>query len=103
MLDLLSVLRRSDSARIEGDPKVLIVGSGIGGLTIAHRLRRAGVRNFQILEKADDVGGTWRDNRYPGVACDIPSHLYTLTYFRNPGWTQLNAPGAEIQDYLRRL
>jgi cation diffusion facilitator CzcD-associated flavoprotein CzcO len=103
MLDLLSVLRRSDRARIEGDPRVLIVGSGIGGLTIAYRLRRAGVRSFQILEKGDDVGGTWRDNRYPGVACDIPSHLYTLTYFRNPGWTQLNAPGAEIHDYLRRL
>jgi cation diffusion facilitator CzcD-associated flavoprotein CzcO len=103
VLDLLSVLRRGMSARIAGDPKVLIVGSGIGGLTMAYRLRRAGVRNIQILEKGDDVGGTWRDNRYPGVACDIPSHLYTLTYFRNPGWTQLNAPGSEIHDYLRRL
>lgn len=103
MLDIQSVLRKSMSARIAGDPKILIIGSGIGGLTMAYRLRRAGVRNFQIYEKGDDVGGTWRDNRYPGVACDIPSHLYSLTYFRNPGWTQLNAPGAEIHDYLRRL
>lgn len=91
------------SARIAGDPKVIVIGSGIGGLTMAFRLRRAGLRNFAIYEKADEVGGTWRDNRYPGVACDIPSHLYSLTFFKNPGWTQLNAPGAEIQDYLRRL
>jgi cation diffusion facilitator CzcD-associated flavoprotein CzcO len=91
------------TARIAGNPRVIIIGSGIGGLTMAFRLRRAGVSNFAIYEKADNVGGTWRDNRYPGVACDIPSHLYTLTFFRNPGWTQLNAPGAEIQEYLRRL
>jgi cation diffusion facilitator CzcD-associated flavoprotein CzcO len=103
MLGIHSVLRKSMSARVADSPRIIIIGSGIGGLTIAFRLRRAGVRNFEIYEKGDDVGGTWRDSRYPGVACDIPSHLYTLTFFRNPGWTQLNAPGAEIQDYLRRL
>jgi cation diffusion facilitator CzcD-associated flavoprotein CzcO len=90
-------------ARISGSPKVIIIGSGIGGLAMGFKLLRAGVRNFEIYEKSDAVGGTWRDNRYPGVACDIPSHLYTFTFFKNPGWTQLNAPGAEIQDYLQRL
>src|ERR1700754_2040867 len=103
MLNIEPPLEKGASVRISGDPRVIIVGSGIGGLTMAFNLRRAGVRNIEIYEKGDDVGGTWRDNRYPGVACDIPSHLYTLTFFRNPGWTQLNAPGAEIHAYLRRL
>lgn len=103
MLNIDGPLKKGARARISGDPRIIIVGSGIGGLTMAVNLRRAGVRNFEIYEKGDDIGGTWRDNRYPGIACDIPSHLYTLTFFRNPGWTQLNAPGAEIHAYLRRL
>lgn len=103
MVNIDSPLEKGASARISGDPRVIIVGSGIGGLTMAFNLRRAGVRKIEIYEKGEDIGGTWRDNRYPGVACDIPSHLYTLTFFRNPGWTQLNAPGAEIHAYLRRL
>lgn len=103
MITIASFLENRPKARITGNPKVIIIGSGIGGLTMAWQLRQAGVRSFEIYEKKAAVGGTWRENRYPGVACDIPSHLYTLTFFRNPGWTQLNAPGAEIQSYLHRL
>lgn len=103
MLKIDSALATSTGVRISGDPRVIVIGSGIGGLTMGVKLRQAGVRTFEIFEKSDEVGGTWRDNRYPGVACDIPSHLYTLTFFRNPGWSQLNAPGAEIHAYLRRL
>ena len=65
-----------------------IVGSGFAGLGMAIRLREAGIEDFVVLEKADDVGGTWRDNSYPGCACDVPSHLYSFSFAPNPEWTQ---------------
>src|SRR4051812_11353737 len=84
-------------------PKVAIVGTGFGGLGMAGRLRQAGIDTFTIYEKAHDVGGTWRDNAYPGAACDVPSHLYSLSFAPKADWTR-NFPGQpEIHEYLRSL
>ncbi|MDL5155574.1 flavin-containing monooxygenase [Actinomycetospora termitidis] len=80
---------------------VAIVGAGFAGLGLAIRLRRQGHGDFVLLERAGDVGGTWRDNRYPGVACDVPSHLYSFSFRPAPDWSRVFAPGAEIQHYLR--
>jgi cation diffusion facilitator CzcD-associated flavoprotein CzcO len=80
---------------------VAIVGAGFAGLGTGRQLARRGRESFVILERGDDVGGTWRDNRYPGVSCDIPSHLYCFSDRPNPGWSSRYAPGAEIQAYLR--
>ncbi len=65
------------------------------------KLRQAGCEDFVILEKADDLGGTWRDNTYPGCACDIPSYLYSFSFEQNPRWTRMFAPWDEILAYLR--
>ena len=81
---------------------VLIVGAGFAGLGMAIALRKAGMESFLVIEKGDDVGGTWRDNRYPGCACDIPSHLYSFSFELNPDWSRMYASQAEIWDYLRR-
>jgi cation diffusion facilitator CzcD-associated flavoprotein CzcO len=82
--------------------RVAIVGSGFSGLGAAIRLKRQGVDDLVVLERADDVGGTWRDNGYPGCACDVPSHLYSFSFAPNPGWTRSFSPQPEIWDYLRR-
>jgi cation diffusion facilitator CzcD-associated flavoprotein CzcO len=82
--------------------KILIIGSGFAGLGMAIQLKKAGLHDFVILEKDDDLGGTWRDNRYPGCACDVPSHMYSFSYELNPGWSRMFAPQEEIWDYLRR-
>ncbi|WP_456283971.1 flavin-containing monooxygenase [Microbacterium sp. JZ101] len=81
----------------------LIVGAGFAGLAAALALRAQGVDDFAIIERADGVGGTWRDNTYPGVACDVPSHLYGLASHPSPDWTRVFAPGAEIREYLERI
>jgi cation diffusion facilitator CzcD-associated flavoprotein CzcO len=86
---------------VQQDVRVAIVGSGFAGLGMAIRLRRAGIEDFVVLEKADDVGGTWRDNSYPGCACDVPSHLYSFSFAPNPEWTSTFSPQPEIWDYLR--
>ena len=86
---------------VQQDVRVAIVGSGFAGLGMAIRLREAGIEDFVVLEKADDVGGTWRDNRYPGCACDVPSHLYSFSFAPNPEWTSTFSPQPEIWDYLR--
>jgi cation diffusion facilitator CzcD-associated flavoprotein CzcO len=78
-----------------------IVGAGFAGIGMARALRRAGRESFVLLERAAAVGGTWRDNTYPGVACDVPSHLYCYADRPNPGWSGRYATGAEIHDYLR--
>src|SRR5271154_3666646 len=88
--------------RQSNDPAIVIIGSGFSGLCMAIQLKQAGYPDFVILEKNDDLGGTWRDNRYPGCACDVPSPLYSYSYELNPSWTHLFAPQREIWDYLRR-
>ncbi|PRY12893.1 flavin-containing monooxygenase [Kineococcus rhizosphaerae] len=80
---------------------VAVVGAGFAGLGAAIRLHRRGRESFVVLERAGEVGGTWRDNTYPGVACDVPSHLYSFSFAPEPGWSRVFAPGAEIQRYLR--
>jgi cation diffusion facilitator CzcD-associated flavoprotein CzcO len=80
---------------------ILIIGSGFSGLGLAIQLRLAGREDFVILEKANDVGGTWRENTYPGCACDIQSHLYSFSFAPNPNWSRAYSPQPEILDYLR--
>lgn len=79
----------------------IIVGSGFGGLGMGIRLARESERSFLILERAGDVGGTWRDNVYPGVSCDIPSHLYSFSFRPSSDWARFYASGAEIHRYLK--
>ncbi|SFO42124.1 Predicted flavoprotein CzcO associated with the cation diffusion facilitator CzcD [Pseudonocardia ammonioxydans] len=83
--------------------EVLIVGSGFSGLGLAARLEQAGIRSYRILEAADDLGGTWRDNTYPGCGCDIPSPLYSFSFDQKPDWSRLFASQPEILDYLREV
>ena len=81
--------------------EVAIIGAGFGGLGAAIRLRQTGHRSFVVLERAAQVGGVWRDNTYPGCACDVQSHLYSFSFAPNPGWTRRYSPQGEIQEYLR--
>ncbi|MGC0771784.1 MAG: NAD(P)/FAD-dependent oxidoreductase, partial [Candidatus Acidiferrum sp.] len=81
---------------------VLIVGGGFSGLCMAIKLREAGMNSFLLIEKSDDIGGTWYDNRYPGCACDIPSHLYSFSFYQWPDWSRMYPGQQEIHDYLKR-
>jgi cation diffusion facilitator CzcD-associated flavoprotein CzcO len=84
-----------------GDVRVAIIGAGFSGLGMAIRLKQEGLHDFVILERAGDVGGTWRDNSYPGCACDVPSHLYSFSFAPNPNWSHIFARQEEILEYLR--
>ncbi|MCH8497028.1 MAG: NAD(P)/FAD-dependent oxidoreductase [Marinobacter sp.] len=81
--------------------RVIIIGSGFGGIGMGVALKKQGIENFLMLEKAADVGGVWRDNSYPGAACDVPSHLYSFSFEPNPAWSHVFAPQHEIYQYLR--
>ncbi|KHL17077.1 cation diffusion facilitator CzcD-associated flavoprotein CzcO [Mumia flava] len=83
-------------------PRAIVVGAGLGGLGAAAELRRRGIGDITVLERAEDVGGVWRDNHYPGAACDVPSSLYSWSWSPNPGWTRRYARQPEILDYVRR-
>src|SRR2546430_3065416 len=78
-----------------------IIGAGFSGLGMAIQLRKAGMESFLILEKASDIGGTWWENRYPGCACDIPSHLYSFSFEPSTNWTRMYPGQQEIHDYLK--
>ena len=80
---------------------VAIVGAGFSGIAMAAQLKRAGRDDFVVLERGHDVGGTWRDNSYPGCACDVPSHLYSFSFAPNPEWSSTFSPQEEIWSYLR--
>jgi cation diffusion facilitator CzcD-associated flavoprotein CzcO len=80
----------------------LVVGTGFGGLAAAIRLTQAG-RQVAVIDRDDDVGGTWHVNTYPGGACDVPSHLYSFSFAPNPSWTRTFSPQPEIHAYLRRV
>ncbi|HZV75493.1 MAG TPA: NAD(P)/FAD-dependent oxidoreductase [Conexibacter sp.] len=82
---------------------VAIVGSGFAGLGMAIRLRQAGRTDFVVLERADDVGGTWQQNTYPGCQCDVPSNLYSFSFAPNAEWSQTFALQPEIWSYLRKV
>jgi cation diffusion facilitator CzcD-associated flavoprotein CzcO len=81
---------------------VLIVGAGFSGLCMGIKLLDAGMNSFLIIEKSKDIGGTWWDNRYPGCACDIPSHLYSFSFAPSTEWTRMYPGQQEIHDYLKR-
>ena len=75
---------------------IVIIGTGFAGMGAAMKLRASGREDFVILEKADDVGGTWRDNTYPGCECDIPSHMYSFSYELNSDWSKSFSSQPEI-------
>jgi len=93
-------VNRSLSAQHGSSPRVVIIGSGFSGLCMGIRLKQAGIDSFTIFEKAGGLGGTWRDNDYPGAACDVESHLYSFSFEPNPRWSRPFAPQWEIQAYL---
>ncbi len=82
---------------------VAIIGAGMSGLCMAVKLQDAGIDTYTVFEKADEVGGTWRDNTYPGLTCDVPSRFYTYSFRPNPDWSRLMSPGPEIHSYFRRV
>jgi cation diffusion facilitator CzcD-associated flavoprotein CzcO len=81
--------------------EVIVIGAGFGGIAAAIELRRHGITNVRILEKAPDLGGTWFYNSYPGAACDVPSHLYSFSFAQRRDWSRLCSPQAEIHEYIR--
>jgi cation diffusion facilitator CzcD-associated flavoprotein CzcO len=86
--------------RAGSDRRFLIIGAGMSGILAAIQLKEAGLDDFAIYEKADRLGGTWRENTYPGLACDVPSHLYSYSFAPNPDWSHRFSPGSEILGYL---
>jgi len=89
----------ADLANVTVD--ILIVGAGFSGLGMAIQLRKAGMHSFQIIEKSSEIGGTWWENRYPGCACDIPSHLYSFSFEPSSEWSRMYPGQKEIHDYLK--
>ena len=85
---------------VEPDHEVVIVGAGLSGIGAAVRLRAEGIDDFTILEAADDIGGTWRDNTYPGLAVDVSTLTYQYPFELNPDWSRVFAPGAEVKRYI---
>lgn len=83
-------------------PNIAIIGAGAGGLATGIRLKKAGIETFTIFEQSDGVGGTWRDNTYPGAQCDVQSHFYSFSFALNPYWSQTYADQPEILDYFER-
>ena len=81
----------------------LIIGAGFAGLCAAIKLQEAGETDFVVIEKGHDVGGTWRDNTYPGAECDVPSQLYSYSFAPNPDWSRSFSPQPEIQAYIKRV
>lgn len=84
----------------QGDFPIAIIGAGFAGIGAAIRLKQAGIESFTMFERAGEVGGTWRDNTYPGCACDVQSHVYSLSFEQNPNWSRRYSSWDEIQQYL---
>ena len=83
--------------------RVAVIGSGFAGIGTAVQLKRRGIEDFVLIERADSVGGTWRDNTYPGCACDVPSHLYSFSFAPNPDWSHVYSRQPEIRAYLEKV
>ncbi|WP_420109091.1 flavin-containing monooxygenase [Mycolicibacter arupensis] len=82
-------------------PTVAVIGAGMSGICMAIKLQAAGIESYTVFEQADDVGGTWRDNTYPGLHCDVPSRYYSYSFRPNARWSKFQSPGPEIHQYLR--
>ena len=93
---------RCATTPLPGRTRIAILGAGMSGLCMAIALRKRGISDFVILEKASSVGGTWRDNTYPNIACDVPSHVYSFSFELNPNWSHSYSGGQEIWDYCER-
>jgi cation diffusion facilitator CzcD-associated flavoprotein CzcO len=83
--------------------RFVVIGAGMAGILSAVKLREAGFTDVTVYEKADRLGGTWRDNTYPGISCDVPSHLYSYSFAPNPDWTHTFSPGPEILAYFENV
>ena len=88
-------MKIDEGKAVDEDYEVVIVGAGMSGLGMAARLKEAGRHSFRVLEKASSVGGTWRDNTYPGAACDVQSHLYWYSFGEQPDWSHVYAEGRQ--------
>src|SRR5690606_34000818 len=88
---------------VRPDHEVVIIGAGISGIGAAIQLQGEGIEDFLILERSSGVGGTWRHNRYPGIAVDITSFTYSYSFEQNPNWSRFFAPGCELQNYVERV
>jgi cation diffusion facilitator CzcD-associated flavoprotein CzcO len=95
--------QRRASAPQSGRPSVAIVGGGFGGIAAAVMLQRQGYEDITVFERGERIGGVWQANTYPGLACDVPSHLYEFSFAPNPDWSRRYAPGAEIQAYIEEV
>jgi cation diffusion facilitator CzcD-associated flavoprotein CzcO len=84
-------------------PRVAVIGAGMAGVLSAIKLTEAGYADVVVYEKGDRIGGTWRENTYPGIACDVPSHLYSYSFAPNADWTHVFSPGPEIRDYIEEV
>jgi cation diffusion facilitator CzcD-associated flavoprotein CzcO len=93
----------SDAQRTPRALRFGVIGAGMSGILSVIELRRAGYHDITVYEKADSFGGTWRENTYPGLACDVPSHLYSYSFAPNPGWTHTFSSGSEIRAYFERV
>jgi cation diffusion facilitator CzcD-associated flavoprotein CzcO len=89
--------------QVKRNPSVVIIGAGMTGLLMAIKLRQAGITDIVVLEKKGSVGGTWRENTYPGAACDVPAHMYTYSFEPNPNWSRFFAHGPEIKQYFEHV
>ena len=85
------------------NPSVVIIGAGMTGILMTIKLRQAGITDIVVLEKKESVGGTWRENTYPGAACDVPAHMYTYSFEPNPNWSRFFARGPEIKQYFEHV
>ena len=83
--------------------RIAVIGAGASGMITVVKLREIGQHNIQVFERGEDIGGTWRDQVYPGVACDVPSHLYRFSFAPNPDWSSVCASGSEIHSYLKKV
>src|SRR5919198_1110783 len=81
-------------------PRTAVIGAGMSGLCMGIKLEQAGFHDYVIYEKGDSVGGTWRDNHYPGLSCDVPSAYYTYSFSPNRSWSSLFPPGQEVRRYF---
>src|SRR5205085_4263814 len=100
--DPMLYVKTTDAPADTRDFPIVIIGAGFAGIGAAIQLKKAGIHSFRIFERAAEIGGTWRDNTYPGAACDVPSHVYSFSFEQNPEWSRMFAGSKEIQAYLLR-